>query len=157
VATATALADDLRAREGLTAETLPDALRDAMVKQLSEADRRLRLIRGRLSIWVVVGVNGTGKTTTIAKLAARAKSLGISVSLAAADTFRAAAVEQISEWGRRIGVDVVQQGQGADPGAVVFDAMAHARAEGHSLLIVDTAGRLHTKKPLMDELQKVMR
>ncbi len=157
VATATALTDDLRAREGLTQETMAGALRDAMVDQLSQADRRLRLIRGRLSIWVVVGVNGTGKTTTIAKLANRAKSLGLKVSLAAADTFRAAAVEQLSEWGRRLGITVVQQGQGADPGAVVFDAIAHARAQGHNLLIVDTAGRLHTKKPLMDELQKVMR
>jgi fused signal recognition particle receptor len=128
-----------------------------MVEQLATADRRLRLVRGRLSIWVVVGVNGTGKTTTIAKLGARAKSLGLKVSLAAADTFRAAAVEQLAEWGRRIDVDVVQQGQGADPGAVVFDAIAHARAQGFDLLIVDTAGRLHTKKPLMDELQKVMR
>jgi fused signal recognition particle receptor len=157
VATATALADELRAREGLTQETLPGALREAMVRQLTEADRRLRLVRGRLSIWVVVGVNGTGKTTTIAKLGARAKSLGLTVSLAAADTFRAAAVEQLAEWGRRIDVDVVRQGQGADPGAVVFDAIAHARARGFDLLIVDTAGRLHTKKPLMDELQKVMR
>jgi fused signal recognition particle receptor len=157
VATATALTDHLRAQEGLTQETLPDALRDAMVDQLANADRRLRLIRGRLSIWVVVGVNGTGKTTTIAKLGARAKSLGLNVSLAAADTFRAAAVEQLAEWGRRLDLDVVQQGQGADPGAVVFDAIAHARAQGYNLLIVDTAGRLHTKKPLMDELQKVMR
>jgi fused signal recognition particle receptor len=157
VATATALADDLRAREGLTQETLPGALREAMVEQLATADRRLRLVRGRLSIWVVVGVNGTGKTTTIAKLGARAKSLGLRVSLAAADTFRAAAVEQISEWGRRLELDVVAQGQGADPGAVVFDAIAHARAQGFDLLIIDTAGRLHTKKPLMDELQKVMR
>jgi len=147
----------LRAREGLTQETLPGALREAMVSQLAAADRRLRLVRGRLSIWVVVGVNGTGKTTTIAKLANRAKSLGLTVALAAADTFRAAAVEQLSEWGRRLQVTVVQQGQGADPGAVVFDAIAHARAQGIDLLIIDTAGRLHTKKPLMDELQKVMR
>jgi len=157
VVTATALADALRAREDLTQETLPGALRDAMIEQLSNADRRLRLVRGRLSIWVVVGVNGTGKTTTIAKLGARARALGLSVSLAAADTFRAAAVEQLSQWGQRLGIEVVQQGQGADPGAVVFDAMAHARSVGHNLLIVDTAGRLHTKKPLMDELQKVMR
>jgi fused signal recognition particle receptor len=81
----------------------------------------------------------------------------VSVSLAAADTFRAAAIEQLDEWGRRLEVPVVKQSQGADPGAVVFDAIAHARANDHRLLIVDTAGRLHTRKPLMDELQKVIR
>jgi fused signal recognition particle receptor len=157
VATATAVTESLRDRVGLSDKTLPTAVRDEMVKQLQDADRRLRLVRGRVSVWVVCGVNGTGKTTTIAKLAARAKDLGISVSLAAADTFRAAAVEQISEWGRRLDVDVVKQDQGADPGAVVFDALAHAKANNKRLLIVDTAGRLHTRKPLMDELQKVIR
>ena len=128
-----------------------------MVKELSESDRRLHLVRGKLSVWVIVGVNGTGKTTTIAKLGARARDLGLPVALAAADTFRAAAVEQLSEWGRRLRIEVVQQGQGADPGAVVYDALAHAKATGKRLLIVDTAGRLHTRKPLMDELQKVFR
>jgi fused signal recognition particle receptor len=157
VATTAALVDDLREQIGLSDTTLSRALRDAMVKQLSEADRRLQLVRGKLSVWVIVGVNGTGKTTTIAKLGARARDLGLPVALAAADTFRAAAVEQLSEWGRRLGVEVIQQGQGADPGAVVFDALAHAKATGKRLLIVDTAGRLHTRKPLMDELQKVFR
>jgi fused signal recognition particle receptor len=104
-----------------------------------------------------VGVNGTGKTTTIAKLANRAQDVGVKVVLAAADTFRAAAVEQLKEWGKRLDVPVVQQGQGADPGAVVFDALAHAKANGYRLLIIDTAGRLHTKKPLMEELMKVFR
>jgi len=157
VATATAVTDQLRDTIGLTDKTLPTAVRDIMVAQLEDSDRRLRLVRGKLTVWVVVGVNGTGKTTTIAKLANRSKDLGLKVCLAAADTFRAAAVEQLSEWGRRLGVPVVQQGQGADPGAVVFDALAHAKANEHRLLIVDTAGRLHTRKPLMDELQKVFR
>lgn len=157
VATTAALVDDLRERIGLSDTTLPRELRDVMVKQLSEADRRLHLVRGKVSVWVIVGVNGTGKTTTIAKLGARARDLGLPVALAAADTFRAAAVEQLSEWGRRLGVEVIKQDQGADPGAVVFDALAHARATGKRLLIVDTAGRLHTRKPLMDELQKVFR
>jgi fused signal recognition particle receptor len=83
--------------------------------------------------------------------------LGIKTCLAAADTFRAAAVEQLEEWGRRIDVPVIRQDQGADPGAVVFDAIAHAKAQNLNLVIVDTAGRLHTRKPLMDELKKVLR
>ncbi len=157
IVTATSLVDELRARKDVDAESLPTALREIMVTRLSEADRRLRLVRRKLSVWVVVGVNGTGKTTTIAKLAARAQSLGLSVCLAAGDTFRAAGVEQLAEWGKRLDVDVVRQGSGADPGAVVFDAIAHARSADHELLIVDTAGRLHTRKPLMEELRKVIR
>ncbi len=157
VATTTALVDDLRQQIGLSDKTVGRAIKDVMTEQLQQADRRLHLVRGRLSVWVVVGVNGTGKTTTIAKLANRAKDLGLPVVLAAADTFRAAAVEQLSEWGRRLDVPVIKQDQGADPGAVVFDALAHARANGTRLLIVDTAGRLHTRKPLMDELQKIFR
>ncbi len=105
----------------------------------------------------VVGVNGTGKTTSIAKLAKWHKDQGRKVLLAAGDTFRAAAVEQLSIWADRIGVDCVQQGQNADPAAVVFDALAAAEARGHDLVIVDTAGRLHTKTNLMDELGKVAR
>jgi fused signal recognition particle receptor len=157
VATTATLVDDLRDQIGLSDTSVRTAMKEAMTKQLSDADRRLHLVRGKVSVWVVVGVNGTGKTTTIAKLAARSRDLGLKVCLAAADTFRAAAVEQLSEWGRRLGVDVVKQDQGADPGAVVFDAIAHAKANGDRLLIVDTAGRLHTRKPLMDELQKVFR
>jgi fused signal recognition particle receptor len=157
VLTATTLVDGLRTRKDLTAENLPVALREVMVAQLVAADRRLRLVRQRLTVWIVVGVNGTGKTTSIAKLGARAQSLGLSVCLAAGDTYRAAGVEQLAEWGNRLGIDVVQQKTGADPGAVVFDALAHAHAEDHELLIVDTAGRLHTRKPLMEELKKVIR
>jgi len=157
ITTATTLVDELRGRSDITAETLPEALRSVMVSQLAAADRRLRLVRQRLTVWIVVGVNGTGKTTSIAKLAARAQALGLSVCLAAGDTFRAAGVEQLEEWGRRLGVDVVRQKSGADPGAVVFDAIAHARSADHELLIVDTAGRLHTRKPLMEELRKVIR
>jgi fused signal recognition particle receptor len=157
MATATAVTDQLRDRIGLSDTTLATAVRDVMVAQLEDSDRRLRLVRGKLTVWVVVGVNGTGKTTTIAKLANRAKDVGVKVCLAAADTFRAAAVEQLSQWGKRLDIPVVQQGQGADPGAVVFDALAHAKANGYRLLIVDTAGRLHTRKPLMEELKKVFR
>ncbi|MCB1184777.1 signal recognition particle-docking protein FtsY [bacterium] len=105
----------------------------------------------------VVGVNGTGKTTSIAKLAHQLKSEGRQVLLAAGDTFRAAAVEQLVIWADRIGVECVRQGQNADPAAVVFDALNAAEARGADVVIVDTAGRLHTKTNLMDELGKVAR
>jgi fused signal recognition particle receptor len=105
----------------------------------------------------VVGVNGTGKTTSIAKLAHLLKSEGHSVLLAAADTFRAAAVEQLEIWAERVGVECIRQGAGADPAAVVFDALSAAAARGTEIVIVDTAGRLHTKTNLMDELGKVAR
>jgi fused signal recognition particle receptor len=158
VGVATAITDELRVKRAeLTAETMQPALRAAMVSQLTDTDRRLRLSRDNVSVWVVCGVNGTGKTTSIAKLAARAKSLGLKTVLAAADTFRAAAAEQLVEWGIRVGVDVVRQNAGADPGAVVFDAIARAKAQDANLVIVDTAGRLHTRKPLMEELKKVLR
>jgi fused signal recognition particle receptor len=110
-----------------------------------------------LSVWLVVGVNGTGKTTSIAKLARHAASKGFNVLLAAGDTFRAAAIEQLETWSERIGVPIIRQQAGSDPAAVVFDAMAHAKARGYDLVIVDTAGRLHTRKPLMEELRKVRR
>jgi fused signal recognition particle receptor len=109
------------------------------------------------AVILVVGVNGTGKTTTIAKLAFRFKSLGAKVLLAAADTFRAAAIEQITEWADRIDVPVVSHAAGADPSAVVFDAMDAAKARGMDVVIIDTAGRLHTKANLMDELAKIRR
>ena len=157
IGTATALVDGLRDRKDLAVDGLSSALRELMIDQLAGADRRLRLVRQRVTVWIVVGVNGTGKTTSIAKLAARGQSLGLSVCLAAADTYRAAGIEQLAEWGKRLDIDVVSQKQGADPGAVVFDAIAHAAEADHELLIVDTAGRLHTRKPLMEELRKVIR
>ena len=106
---------------------------------------------------LVVGVNGSGKTTSIAKLAYHFKAAGKRVILAAGDTFRAAAIDQIQLWGERVGVDVVSHQPGGDPGAVAFDAFQAARARGADVLIVDTAGRLHTKSNLMDELKKVRR
>lgn len=106
---------------------------------------------------LVTGVNGSGKTTTIAKLAHRLKGEGHGVMLAACDTFRAAAVEQLEHWGERVGVPVVSRGTGADPASIAFDAWHTARARGINVLIVDTAGRLHTQGHLMDELAKVRR
>ena len=105
----------------------------------------------------VVGVNGTGKTTTIGKLARRLKGSGASVVLGAADTFRAAAIEQLEVWARRAGVDMVKQKAGADPAAVVFDTISAAKARSADVVIVDTAGRLHTKSSLMAELEKMKR
>ena len=106
---------------------------------------------------MVVGVNGSGKTTTIGKLAAGLTKQGKSVCLAGSDTFRAAAAEQLAAWATRAGAHLVTQARGADPGSVAFDAVQAARARGSDVLIVDTAGRLHTKQPLMEELKKVRR
>jgi fused signal recognition particle receptor len=133
-----------------------DLLRDEIVGILRE-DGALRLPSGRLGIVLVVGVNGAGKTTTIGKLAARLAGEGRTVSVANTDTFRAAASEQLDAWARRANVQLIAQQRGADPGAVAFDAVESARARDVDVLIVDTAGRLHTRTPLMDELQKVKR
>ena len=112
---------------------------------------------GSPGVVMVVGVNGTGKTTTIGKLAHLLSRQGKNVSLAASDTFRAAAGEQLDSWARRAGAHLVAQARGADPGAVAFDAVQAAKARGSDVLIVDTAGRLHTRQPLMEELKKVRR
>jgi fused signal recognition particle receptor len=106
---------------------------------------------------LAVGVNGVGKTTTIGKLASRFRDQGHSVLLAAGDTFRAAAIEQLEIWGKRANAQVVKHQSGSDPSAVVFDAIGAARARGVDIVIIDTAGRLHTKSPLMEELKKVRR
>ena len=106
---------------------------------------------------MVIGVNGAGKTTSAAKLAYRFKEEGKSVLLAAADTFRAAAIDQLQVWADRCGVDLIKQSEGSDPAAVVFDALAAAKSRGTDVLIVDTAGRLHNKKNLMEELRKILR
>jgi fused signal recognition particle receptor len=111
----------------------------------------------RPAVVLMLGVNGSGKTTTAAKLAAALKGSGKEVLLAAADTFRAAAIEQLQRWGERIGVEVIHQAAGSDPAAVVFDAVKAAAARGVDALVVDTAGRLHTKSNLMDELAKLKR
>jgi fused signal recognition particle receptor len=131
-------------------------LRDEIVEVLGP-DGRLELPGNRLGVVLVVGVNGSGKTTTIGKLAKRLADEGRSVSLAGSDTFRAAAGEQLEVWAGRAGAHLVSQARGADPGAVAFDAVMSATARSADVLIVDTAGRLHTQTPLMDELSKVKR
>jgi fused signal recognition particle receptor len=137
------------------------AVRERLIEILAEvastARRRINL-DGEPAVLLMVGVNGTGKTTTIGKIAWHlSRELGLSVLLAAADTYRAAAVEQLAEWAERAGAEFVRSNQGADPGAVAFDAIAAARARGVDVVIVDTAGRLHTQASLMDELAKVRR
>ena len=135
----------------------PVALLRTEVIAILGADGELEPVRDKLAVILVVGVNGSGKTTTIGKLARRLAVQGYAVSLAASDTFRAAAGEQLDVWAQRAGAHVVSQQRGADPGAVAFDAVKSANARGSDVLIVDTAGRLHTKTPLMDELAKVKR
>jgi len=151
-----------RAREELMFGTVTRAgelrplFRRFLLDALQPAARPLDLDH-RPAVVLMLGVNGSGKTTTCAKLAARLKADGKGVLLAAADTFRAAAIEQLERWGERIGVDVIRQASGSDPAAVVFDAVKAAAARGLDALIVDTAGRLHTKTNLMDELAKLRR
>jgi fused signal recognition particle receptor len=136
-------------------------LREELVLSLSEvapaSPEDMLAPDGQLAVLLVVGVNGVGKTTSIAKLADYWHKQGRRVMLAAGDTFRAAAIDQLQLWGDRVGVPVIAQKPGSDPSAVVFDAVAAARARGMELLIVDTAGRLHTKVNLMDELKKIRR
>ncbi|MEC8947514.1 MAG: signal recognition particle-docking protein FtsY [Actinomycetota bacterium] len=131
-------------------------LKAVLVDRLGGADRSLAL-GGQPSVWLFVGVNGVGKTTTIGKLGVREAALGLSVVFAAGDTFRAAAADQLALWADRAGAPVVRGAEGADPGSVVFDAVEHAASRGADLVLADTAGRVHTKSNLMDELAKVRR
>jgi fused signal recognition particle receptor len=134
-----------------------DAVRDVLVAELAAKDSSLRTTTARPRVILVVGVNGSGKTTTAAKLAKRLKDEGESPLLAAADTFRAAAIEQLETWAGRVGVPIVSGRPDGDPAAVVFDAVTAANARGNTTVIADTAGRLHTKGHLMDELGKIVR
>jgi fused signal recognition particle receptor len=137
------------------------AVRDRLIEILAEVAASGHApidLSGEPAVLMMVGVNGTGKTTTIGKVAWHlSKEIGLSVVLAAADTYRAAAAEQLAEWARRAGADLVRGEPGADPGSVAFDAIAAARARGADVVIVDTAGRLHTQSDLMEELAKVKR
>jgi len=133
-----------------------DALRGELVERLA-GDRQLHLGADAPNVWLFVGVNGVGKTTTIGKVGMRVVADGRSVVMAAADTFRAAAADQLDLWARRVGADLVRGAEGGDPGAVVFDAKERAAARRSELVLADTAGRLHTKVNLMEELKKVRR
>ncbi|MGB9757824.1 MAG: signal recognition particle-docking protein FtsY [Candidatus Bipolaricaulaceae bacterium] len=139
-----------------TWEELLAMVEELIATELAMAERAFSL-PAELSVLLFVGVNGSGKTTTIAKVGKWLKDQGKKPLLVAADTFRAAAIEQLQELGRSIGAEVVAQRPGADPAAVVHDALVHAKASGYDVVLVDTAGRLQTKKPLMEELSKVCR
>ncbi len=138
-----------------------EAVRARLIEILAEVASTARApidLSGEPAVLLMVGVNGTGKTTTIGKIAWHlSKEFGLSVVLGAADTYRAAAAEQLAEWAERSGAELVRSAEGGDPGAVAFDAIAAARARGADIVIVDTAGRLHTQSNLMDELAKVRR
>ncbi len=141
---------------GLKGDQVIPMLKDLLREQLDIVDPWFAPQRGVLNVWLIVGVNGTGKTTTIGKIAHLAQNSGYKTLIAAADTFRAAAVEQVKVWGARSGIEVIANPQaGADPAAVVYDAVAAAQARGIELLLVDTAGRLQNKKNLMIELTKI--
>jgi len=146
-----------RVRDRFTAGDDPAALLREEILAILGPDHPLDLGADGLDVILVVGVNGAGKTTTIGKLAAMLTAEGKQVSLAASDTFRAAAGAQLEVWADRAGAHLISQDRGADPGAVAFDAVTSATARGADVLIVDTAGRLHTKQPLMEELKKVKR
>ena len=133
-----------------------DLLRAEFVERLGAVDRSLAR-GGHPAVWLFVGVNGVGKTTTVGKLAHMEVQAGTSVVLAAGDTFRAAAVDQLALWGDKVGAPVVRGAEGADPSSVIFDAVEHAAAVGADLVLADTAGRVHTRGNLMDELSKVRR
>ncbi|HEX7338732.1 MAG TPA: signal recognition particle-docking protein FtsY [Rhodanobacteraceae bacterium] len=156
-----ALVEDLRRRmhkrEFADADALLDALRAALVAELEPVQHALDITTSQPFVLLVVGVNGVGKTTTIGKLTHRYRRDGHKVLLAAGDTFRAAAVEQLKAWGARNDVPVLAQGQGSDSASVIYDALDAARARGSQVLIADTAGRLHTQSGLMDELAKIVR
>ncbi|MBW3667696.1 MAG: signal recognition particle-docking protein FtsY [Actinobacteria bacterium] len=161
VGTTTAVLDDLRAKvkaDGITdSAALVDALKADLKARLAEGDRSLHFEEGGPNVWLFVGVNGVGKTTTIGKVGLRESSGGRHVVMAAGDTFRAAAAEQLELWAKRVNADLVRGAEGADPGSVVFDAVERAAARGADLVLADTAGRLHTKVNLMEELKKVRR
>jgi len=148
--------EKVKRQELQDADLLKGEIKDQIREILSRSSASLKG-DGTLAVYLVIGVNGVGKTTTIGKLASKLKSDGKKVILAAGDTFRAAAAEQLVLWGERAGVEVVRHKSGADPSAVVFDALSAARAREADVLIVDTAGRLHTKSNLMEELKKINR
>lgn len=153
----TAMMDELRRRVNENkvkdADTAKQMLKDIMIEQMDIPRPPLRWPM----VMLVVGVNGAGKTTTIGKLALRFQNIGRRIILCAADTFRAAAADQLTVWAERAHVPIVKHAEGADPAAVVYDGIQSAKAQGADLLIVDTAGRLHNKKNLMDELNKMRR
>ena len=157
--TANAICGKLRTRVKEKGITKPDRIMDEIAEISAEmlSENTEMVLNTKPSIILVIGVNGVGKTTSIGKIANYYVKQGKKVTLAAADTFRAAAIDQLKIWAERSGADIVAQGEGSDPAAVVYDAISSAKAKGSDIIIVDTAGRLHNKKHLMDELAKIRR
>lgn len=157
IATSVDIIDNLRdiakSRKIESADELKETLKEIISEMMKEKTSGENT--GEMEIIMVIGVNGAGKTTSIGKLANKFKNDGKNVIMAAADTFRAAAIEQLEVWSQRCGVDIIKQGEGADPAAVVYDAVTAAKNRGADVLIIDTAGRLHNKKNLMEELRKM--
>ena len=153
------LREEIKKRSIKESDQIYPVLKEIMIEKLDEKnlDNEIRFEDGKLTVILVIGVNGVGKTTTIGKLANNFKNEGKSVMLAAADTFRAAAIEQLEEWSKRADVELISHKEGADPSAVIFDAIKSARSKNVDVLICDTAGRLHNKKNLMQELEKINR
>lgn len=160
VQTSQKIIEGLKNKVKLRNITNPQDIKELLKEELMEimGNERTGLnLKTKPSVIIMVGVNGVGKTTSIGKISAKLKTAGNSVLMAAGDTFRAAAIEQLEVWGKRTGIDVIKHQEGADPGAVIFDAVQAAKARKTDVLICDTAGRLHNKKNLMDELGKVER
>ena len=154
----TDIIEELRKRVKEEHLTSPSQCKDVLIetiKQRMDLGENAYEFENRKSVVFVIGVNGVGKTTSVGKLASQLKKDGKKVLVVAADTFRAAAIEQLEEWTKRAGVDIIAQNEGSDPGAVVFDACKAAMARNTDVMIVDTAGRLHNKKNLMEELKKI--
>jgi fused signal recognition particle receptor len=149
------LEKEVKARGVKDPKEVYPVLKDVMEKFLIQDENGLDIQDGRLNVILVVGVNGVGKTTTIGKIASKLTKSGKKVVIGAADTFRAAAIEQLEEWANRSGADIIKHSQGADPGAVVFDTLQAAESRGADVAIIDTAGRLHNKNNLMKELEKI--
>lgn len=151
------LRDEIKKRSIKEADQIYPVLQEIMIKKLDEKnlDNNLNIADKNLSVILVIGVNGVGKTTTIGKLANNLKKEGKNVMLAAADTFRAAAIEQLGEWAEKSDIEMISHKEGSDPSAVIFDAIKSAKAKNSDVLICDTAGRLHNKKNLMKELEKI--
>jgi fused signal recognition particle receptor len=161
VTTSMALISDVRREAGAIGaddgSQVLELLKSRMHRELEGRERSLELAEGRTNVWLFVGVNGVGKTTTIGKVARRLVDEGRTPLLAAGDTFRAAAAEQLTTWAERAGAQIVRGNEGGDPSAVIFDGVAAAAARGCDVVLADTAGRLHNKTNLMDELSKVRR
>ena len=160
IQTTMSIVEDLRAKVKEQHIKEPEECKELLIssiKQQMDLGENAYEFEHRKSVVLVIGVNGVGKTTSVGKLAGQLKDLGHKVILAAADTFRAAAIEQLTEWAGRAGVDIIAQQEGSDPAAVIYDAVAAAKSRKADVLICDTAGRLHNKKNLMEELKKINR